>query len=108
MDRDCSEHCYLVATRCAPVLVALTLLTQPVVAQRGDTPVSPRFEVVSVRPAQVPSDVLASMNSIGGACPLVAAERSETRVSIPLATLCALIRLAYNVEQHQVIGIPAE
>ena len=90
------------------IIVTLILTAQSVVAQRGDITDLARFEVVSIRPAQIPADVLAGMNATGGACPLVYAERSDTRVSVPAATLCALIRLAYDVEQHQVVGVPTE
>lgn len=83
----------------AHITVTLMLTAQAVVAQRGDAPSAGRFEVVSIRPAQVSPEVLASLNSVAGACPLVYAERSETRVHIPLATLCALIRLTYDVEE---------
>jgi uncharacterized protein (TIGR03435 family) len=92
-----------------PALAAgMLLLAGPLSAQRGDPARPPRFDVVSIKQASIPADVLPRLLSLGGSCGLPAIERSGSLVTVPLGTVCGLIRVAYDVADYQVVGVPAE
>jgi uncharacterized protein (TIGR03435 family) len=79
-----------------------------VCAQRSNVAAPPRFDVVSIKRGAVDAGTLAGMLSIAGTCGLPLVERTDGRVAIPAATLCGLIRVAYDVGDYQVVGIPPE
>jgi uncharacterized protein (TIGR03435 family) len=65
-----------------------------------------RFDVVSIKRGAVDAETLAGMTKTGGTCGLPFVERTSGRVSIPATELCGLIRVAYDVGDYQVTGIP--
>ena len=101
-----------------PGLLALVLLGgTPALAQRGDVATagsaevdvaSQPFSVVSIRQAVLPDDAIASVLSMAGQCGLPFVQLSAQSVRIPVTTLCGLIRVAYDVNEYQVVGLPQE
>ena len=89
---------HLIVFRALALIACLLLFVAPASAQRAEA-VGPRFEVASIKevqhddPRRLP-------------CGLPPVERSGTRVHIYLAQLCGLIRIAYDVGEFQVTGIP--
>jgi uncharacterized protein (TIGR03435 family) len=82
---------------------AILCLASPLSAQL-------QFEVASVRPAAFPSDAYAAGFRAGAStspCNGSMPEVSGTRVSITMAGICDLVRIAYDVKGYQVIGVPA-
>jgi uncharacterized protein (TIGR03435 family) len=92
--------------RLSIALVGTLLVATPLYAQQDDARTTPRFEVASIKPASIPDDVRARLGSVGGTCALPPVERSGVRVHIPVSQLCGLIRVAYDVADYQVIGVP--
>ena len=90
---------HLIVFRALALIACLLLFVAPASAQRADT-TAPRFEVASIKEIQHddPRRLL---------CGLPPVERSGNRVHIFLAQLCGLIRVAYDVGEFQVTGIPA-
>jgi len=80
-----------------PIVCALVLVA-PLSAQRDDSKPT-HFDVASIKeithddPRHLP-------------CGLPGMERSGNRIRIPLTQLCGLIRVAYDVGEHQITGIP--
>jgi len=81
------------------LIACIVLLVAPLAAQRDDPKAAARFDVASVKdvahddPRRLP-------------CGLPGVERSGSRIRIPLAQLCGLIRVAYDVGEYQVARIP--
>lgn len=92
--------------RLSIALVGTLLIVTPSYAQRDDARSTPRFEVASIKPASIPDDVRARLRSVGGTCALPALQRSGDRIHIPVSQVCGLIRVAYDVADYQVIGMP--
>ena len=79
--------------------IALALLfVAPMAAQRDGS--EPRFEVASIKEIPAPDDPRRITCGLPGIMP------SGNRIRIPLTQLCGLIRLAYNVDEFQISGIP--
>ena len=79
--------------------IALALVfVAPLSAQREAT--EARFEVASIKEIPAPDDPRRITCGLPGIMP------SGNRIRIPLTQLCGLIRLAYNVDEFQVSGIP--
>jgi bla regulator protein BlaR1 len=83
---------------CTPIVCALVFVT-PLSAQRDDSKPA-RFDVASIKEIATPDD------SRRLPCGLPGVERSGNRIRIPLTQLCGLIRVAYDVGEYQVTGIP--
>jgi uncharacterized protein (TIGR03435 family) len=67
---------------------------------------APAFEVASIRPASFPSDSYFMGFSAAGTCGAPPLAISGNRVTLPRVTLCTLIRLAYNVPDYRISGLP--
>ena len=69
---------------------------------------SAAFEVVSIKPARFESDSYFAGYSAGaGLCGFSRFTPVGPRVSIPAATACSLIRMAYDIKDYQVVAMPA-
>jgi uncharacterized protein (TIGR03435 family) len=90
------------------IIASLLVLVTPATAQREAPPVSPRFDVVSIKPRSAPPDAMAYLLTMVHECGLPGIDRSGTRVVIPAASLCGLVRLAYDVAGYQVAEVPPE
>lgn len=66
------------------------------------------FEVVSIKQAAAPSDAVPYFLSMATKCGLPGVLRSGTRVSIPVASVCGLIRLAYSVPSYEIVDVPRQ
>jgi uncharacterized protein (TIGR03435 family) len=97
----------IAVVRLRHLVTGILIVSTPVAAQRVDVANGPRFEVASIKPATIADDVLASMNKLA-TCGLVGFDRSGSRVHVGPAPVCSLIRLAYNVNNYQVIGVPRD
>jgi uncharacterized protein (TIGR03435 family) len=91
----------------ALVVGALAVVSVSSAAQQVETP-SAAFEVASIKPASFPNEpyfegVLAG----GGLCSPSRMEIAGPRLLLRAVTLCGLIRNAYELREHQVIGLPA-
>src|SRR5215207_7304693 len=71
-----------------------------VYAQQGDS--TARVEVASIKVVNQPDD----RRQLSCGLPLV--ERTGARVYIPFSQVCGLVRIAYNVAEYQVAGIPVD
>jgi uncharacterized protein (TIGR03435 family) len=92
-------------------LVTLTitlLIGTPLFAQQRNSAEPLSFEVASVKQAVIPDDVLPRLLSGGGMCGLPLVQRTGSRVLIPFSPSCGLIRVAYDVADYQVVGMPAD
>jgi uncharacterized protein (TIGR03435 family) len=93
----------------AVVLTAtLTFGAAPLLAQQAEAPAAPRFEVVSIKPVAMDVETFSRMMALAGPCGLPGIERLGSLVRIQFSFLCGLVRLAYNVADYQVAGIPME
>lgn len=63
------------------------------------------IEVASIRPAQVPDGVLQSYARTSTCVP-PGLRIAGNRVEIIASSICALIRVAYNVQDYNVVGMP--
>jgi len=80
-------------------LIALALVVvAPLAAQREAS--EARFEVASIKEIPAPDDPRRITCGLPGVMP------SGNRIRISLTQLCGLIRLAYNVDEFQISGIP--
>ncbi|HZI79719.1 MAG TPA: TIGR03435 family protein [Vicinamibacterales bacterium] len=80
------------------LIASAVVLVAPVSAQRdADTA---RFDVASIKEIPAPDDPRRITCGLPGVMP------SGNRIRIPLTQLCGLIRLAYNVDEFQISGIP--
>lgn len=88
-------------------IVSLLLLT--FCAALGQSPTTPAFEVASIRPATFPGDdnFIAGFIAGSGACGKVQFAISGNRATFPRASLCGLIRVAYDVPDYRIAGVPA-
>lgn len=80
-------------------LIAIALAIPSVSAQVRDSPV--RVDVVSIKATKQP-------DARGISCGLPLVERSAGRLYIPFSQVCGLIRVAYNLADYQVAGIPRD
>lgn len=64
-----------------------------------------KIEVASVRPAQVPEGIFRTYESMGNCVP-PGLRIAGNRVEIIASSICALIRVAYNIQGYNVVGIP--
>ena len=81
--------------------IALALVfVAPLSAQRDAA--EARFEVASIKEIPAPDDPRRITCGLPGIMP------SGNRIRIPLTQLCGLIRLAYNVDEFQISGIPGD
>lgn len=78
--------------------ISAVVFVSPLFAQ-GDAG-SGRFEVASIKEIPAPDDPRRITCGLPGIMP------SGNRIRIPLTQLCGLIRLAYNVDEFQIRGIP--
>jgi uncharacterized protein (TIGR03435 family) len=91
------------------VFLLATLLVVAVQAQaQRDRVDTPRFDVVSIKQSALTADERASSMARVGMCPREAVEISSNAVLIPVATVCGLVRLAYDANEYEVIGIPGK
>jgi uncharacterized protein (TIGR03435 family) len=80
-------------------LIAGTLVCVAPLTAQGDAGAA-RFDVASIREIPAPDDPRRITCGLPGVMP------SGNRIRIPLTQLCGLIRLAYNVDEFQITGIP--
>lgn len=80
------------------LIASAVAFVAPVSAQ-GDAGAA-RFEVASIKEIPAPDDPRRITCGLPGIMP------SGNRIRIPLTQLCGLIRLAYNVDEFQITGIP--
>ncbi len=85
--------------------VAVLLAAVSIAAQHRDAG-SGRFDVVSIKQAAFTGDERASTVARIGMCARDYVEMSQRSVRIPVTTVCGLIRLAYDANDYEVIGIP--
>jgi uncharacterized protein (TIGR03435 family) len=97
-----------VSAHLSAFVAAALLGVVPAAAQRGALPAAPRFDVVSIKQVPIPAEALARTLAVAAACGLPGIDRAGSRIQVPIATLCGLIRVAYDVADHQVIGVPVE
>ena len=69
-------------------------------------PATPAFEVASIRPASFPNDSYFLGFSSAGTCGVPPLAISGNRVTLSKVTLCTLIRIAYNVPDYRISGLP--
>jgi uncharacterized protein (TIGR03435 family) len=88
---------------------ALVLLIAALAIETGQTQSRPVFDVVSIKTFQFPNDgffagFIAGMGPCGGSTftPI------GPRVSFGVLTVCSLIRMAYDVNDYQVVSIPSQ
>jgi uncharacterized protein (TIGR03435 family) len=80
-------------------LIAITLAIPSLSAQLRDSPAP--VDVVSIKATKQPDARRVS-------CGLPAVERSASRIYIPFSQVCGLIRVAYNLADYQLEGIPPD
>jgi uncharacterized protein (TIGR03435 family) len=73
----------------------------------GQPASAPAFEVASIRPASFPGDAFFAGFSASGTCNKPQTAISGNRVTFPLSSLCGLIRIAYDVPDYRISGLPA-
>ena len=89
------------------VFLLIAAVSAAVSVEALQTPASPAFEVVSIKPAQFPSDVYFEGYAAGaGLCGFSRFTPVGPRVSIPATTACSLIRMAYDIKDYQVLSMP--
>lgn len=89
------------------VLIGCVLVLAPSLsAQSTSDRTLPKFGVASIKRASPPPNALPYLLSMVETCGLPGVDRAGSRVAIPTATLCGLIRIAYNVADYQVSGVP--
>jgi uncharacterized protein (TIGR03435 family) len=82
------------------VTVALVLVS-PLSVQRGDG--QARVDVASIKPARGPVNDTRRLS-----CGLPYAERTSGRIWIPFSQVCGLLRVAYDLSDYQVVGVPPD
>jgi uncharacterized protein (TIGR03435 family) len=93
--------------RTAAVLLVATLAVVSVGARQAQSP--PAFDVVSIKPAQFPSQAYFEgfAAGAGGGCGFFRFTPVGPRVSLGMTTVCSLIRMAYDLKEYQVLSIPS-
>lgn len=94
---------------CAAAAVAI-IFPLAVGAVRPEQTPELQFEVASIRPTAFPSDAYAAGVRAARAsnpCEGGKLSVSGTRVSLTVAGICDIIRIAYDVRSYQVTGVPA-
>ncbi len=90
--------------------LALVLMPYGATAAQDMTQGARPFEVVSIRPAAFESDVFAAgylAGAAGNPCAGGGLLVSGTLVKLTRASVCDIVRIAYEVKKYQVIGVPA-
>jgi len=72
----------------------------------GQSPASPAFDVASIKQSFFPDQAFFEGYSSAGTCNKANLGLSGNRVTFSRVTLCGLIRLAYEVHEYQVYGMP--
>lgn len=72
----------------------------------GQAPADPAFEVATIKQATFPSEQFFRGFSAAGACGKTRLTIAGNRVTVSSITVCGLIRLAYDVQNYQVSGVP--
>jgi uncharacterized protein (TIGR03435 family) len=67
---------------------------------------TPAFEVASIRSASWPSPEYFAGWAAGGGCGKPLVKPSGNRVTITRITLCGLIRVAYDMPEYAIVGMP--
>ena len=90
------------------LLTGLLMLSLPLTAAplQRDAATGAAFEVVSIRPAFSDESHFRGFVQGVGACGFWKFSATGNRVSPGPATLCMLIRMAYDVTDIQVVGLP--
>lgn len=66
-----------------------------------------KFEATSIRPAEFPNEFFAAGFRVGASgCDSGKFKVSGTLVALSRISLCDLVRLAYGLKSHQVVGVP--
>jgi uncharacterized protein (TIGR03435 family) len=95
--------------RIAAFLAGSLLVMAPVFAQpphQDPSPAAAEFDVASIRPAHFPSDEYFAGFASAGICNIARAQISGERVAFCRVTLCGLTRLAYDLKEYQIVGMP--
>ena len=64
------------------------------------------FEVATIKPAAFPSNDYFRGFATSGGCGKPTPRIEANRVALPIVTLCGLIRVAYDVQEYQIDGLP--
>jgi uncharacterized protein (TIGR03435 family) len=72
----------------------------------AQSPTSPAFEVASIKPATFPSDAFFQGFSDSGTCNKPQIAISGNRVTFQFVSVCGLIRMAYDVPDYRITGLP--
>ena len=83
------------------LIAGAVVFAAPLLSQQRDA-ADARFEVASIKEIPAPDDPRRITCGLPGIMP------SGNRIRIPLTQLCGLIRLAYNVDEFQISGIPGD
>jgi uncharacterized protein (TIGR03435 family) len=92
---------HLIVFRALALMACAWVFVAPLEAQRDESKIA-RFDVASIKEITVSDAILARRFP----CALPAVERSGNRIRIYVTQLCGLIRVAYDVGEYQVAGIP--
>ena len=94
--------------RLSTLVVSTLLVIAPLSAQQASSMKAPAFDVASIKQVAMFSNewLFAGYLYGGGACGNASMKRSGSRIEITAATLCGVIRAAYDVKDYQVVGIP--
>jgi uncharacterized protein (TIGR03435 family) len=84
----------------ALVTIAMVFVS-PLVVQRGDG--QARVDVASIKTAKGPAN-----DTRGLSCGLPYVERTSRRIWIPFSQVCGLLRVAYDLSDYQVVGVPRD
>jgi len=86
--------------RLSALVTIAMLFVSPLSVQRGDG--QARVEVASIKAAKRPDDPR------GLTCALPYVERTGGRIYILFSQVCGLLRVAYDLSDYQVVGIPRD
>jgi uncharacterized protein (TIGR03435 family) len=88
--------------------VAAILSAGTLVRAQSKTQARPSFEVASVKPTAFPNPAFAAGFTAGaGDCGGGVLSVSGNRVKVSGASICALIRIAYDVKGYRILGTPS-
>jgi uncharacterized protein (TIGR03435 family) len=89
------------------ILSLIVWMSSVALAQPSTTEPRLEFEVASVKPAEFPNAGFAAGFAAGaGECGGGTLTVSGNRVKVSMASICAVIRLAYDVKGYRVVGTP--
>src|SRR5688572_17674232 len=93
--------------RIACFALAVVVGALPAAAQQSNQPPPAAFEVASIRPASFPDGVYFKGYAQGaGNCAFYKFTPVGNRLSLGKLTLCMLMRMAYDVTDIQIVGLP--